>query len=124
MAWRFGNGNWVKEGYLYLNRDDEVTGSIEMAGIGEVTFNLNGIVPEIIRDGRLSFSNSGYKPRYIFKHSKERSSSAHQYMADFDRVQSGRLCNLSVGNTFGLEWYSNENGFCEIDLPVFSHYVE
>lgn len=124
MAWRFGDGNWVKEGYLYLNGDDGIAGSIEMAGIGDVTFYLNGQVPEIIRNGRLSFSNSGYKPRYVFHHSKERSSSAHQYMADFDRIQSGRLYNLSVEDAFGLEWYSNENGFCEIVLPEFSYYVE
>ena len=124
MAWRFGSYRFVKQGILDNTQLGRITGEIEFADVGRVMLDLHGNMQGNLQNRRICFSNPDYDPEHIFDHGGGGASSAAVYMQDFDTKQIGQ-----VGDIFGkpylyIEWYSDSNGRCVIELPEDSFQSE
>ena len=117
MAWRFGSYRFVRQGILDNTQSGRTTGELEFADVGRVMLDLRGDMQGNLLNRKIRFNNPDYDPKYIFDHGGGDTSTAGVYMRDFDTKQSGQ-----VGDIFGepylyIEWYSDSNGRCVIELP-------
>lgn len=117
MAWRFGNYSFVKDGYLDNTTPGRTTGEIEFADIGMVTFDLHGDMQCGFRHKRMLFYNPKYDPKFVFEHGPDKISNARQYMEYFAKVQRGTVGNILDIPYPYIEWDSDHNGRCVIELP-------
>lgn len=116
MAWRFGDGNFVKKGYLNNRRDGYTFGEIEFASIGNVRLELLGNMRGELVGKTIRFVNPNYGPNYVFDHGAGRKSDAKTYMEDFHLMQRGEVGDIHVNPYLHIEWYSEGNGRCVIEL--------
>jgi hypothetical protein len=61
MAQKFGNGRWVREGFLDNRMDGTVVGQVVFAGVGPVDFYLRGNFKPDIAGEVIRFSNSRFE---------------------------------------------------------------
>lgn len=121
MAWRFGNYHFVKQGTLDNTQLGRTTGEIEFADLGRVALDLRGDMQGNLLNQRIRFSNPDYDPNFVFDHGGGMTSNASEYMSKLGGKQIGE-----VGDIFGdpylyIEWYSEANGRCVVELSKDSY---
>ena len=117
MAWRFGNYRFVKEGYLDNTSPGRTTGEIEFAHLGKVILQLNGDMQGDLKHVRMHFNNPDYDAKYVFDHGGGSTSTARKYLTHFSRNQKGEVGDILNDPYLYLEWCSEDNGRCVIELP-------
>ena len=124
MAWRFAGSRFVKEGYLDNTRFGRTVGEIEFGGLGKIVLDLDGDMQGGLKRKLMSFSNPDYDPEFVLEHGRGRTSTAQEYMRDFDRMQRGSVGTMIGSPYLHLEWYSESNGRCVIELPARHYRIE
>ena len=124
MAWRFSSSRFVKEGYLDNTRFGRTVGEIEFGGLGKIVLDLEGDMQGGLKHKLMRFSNPDYDPEFVLEHGIGRTSTAQEYMRDFDRVQRGTVGTMIGRPYLHLEWYSESNGRCVIELPARNYRIE
>ena len=123
MAWRFGSYHWVEKGIIDNTVAGHVAGAIAFAGLGEVLLHLTGDMEGDLKGRRIQFRNPGYDADFVFDHGAGKVSTAPIYMKGFDRRQIGESGDIRGEPYFYVEWYSESNGRCVIELGVDAYTV-
>lgn len=95
------------------------TGSIVLASLEDVTLHLDGDMVGDLMGKVVEFSNPDYDGRFVFDHGPYMSR-ASEYLDGFSRAQRGQVGDIVLHHYFYLEWYSEANGRCVIELPIES----
>jgi hypothetical protein len=114
MAQKFGNGRWVKEGFLDNRVEGTVVGRIEFAAIGAVEFYLTGnfkadIAGEVIRFRNRRFADDDM---------------AAQVLGDMENPQIGTVNLISFDPHPNLsphpyvEWFSGRDHHYRFELSL------
>ncbi len=106
----------MKSGFLDNSGQGHTRGEIEFASIGTVKFELFGNMREGLYGKAIRFSNPAYDPNHILVHYSDKSSSAREYMSDFQHIQTGHVGDIFEDHHLYIEWHSDENGRCVIEL--------
>lgn len=91
-------------------------GGIEFASSGVVKFQLTGDMQGNLHGKRIRFVNPKYDPNYVFEHSADWKSTADEYMEGFSNEQRGDAGDILGDKYLYIEWYSEKNGRCVIEL--------
>jgi len=118
MAWRFGNYQFVKGGVLDNTKSGITRGEIEFASVGKIPFNLHGDMQGNLYGKAIRFANPEYDPNFVFEHCAGRESDAQKYMEGFAPRQQGYVGDISGQPYLYIEWYSEENDRCVIELDA------
>lgn len=119
MAQKFGNGRWVREGFLDNRVPGLVTGRIYLAGIEWVDLCLMGDFKGEIAGRAIRLRNSRY----------EDDGMAEQVLADFEVPQVGTVSLISFDPHPLLqphpyiEWFSDRKNHYRIELQVGDAWV-
>ena len=124
MAFSFGNSKYVNEGYLDNTTPGKTVGEVELAGLGKVVLELEGDMQGQLGGRRLNFRNPSYDPEHVFVHGAGKTSNAQEYMRDFKRRQVGDVGNIFLDAYLQVEWYSDSEWQCLIELPKNSCHVQ
>lgn len=112
MAQKFGNGRWVKDGFLDNRTPGSVVGRMELAGVGSVEFFLQGDCRGEIQGQVICFRNSQFADEEL----------AGQVLADFETRQIGDVSLISFDPHPHLaphpyvEWFSLRKNHYRIEL--------
>lgn len=123
MAWRFGDYKFVKKGYLNNRRNGITSGEIEFASIGSVRLELLGNMQEGLVGKNFRFTNPDYDPHYVFDHGGGHKSDASAYMEGFQLVQRGEVGDILNKPYLYIEWYSEGNGRCVLELDATNYEI-
>ncbi len=113
MAQKFGNGRWVKAGFLDNRVAGTVVGRITFAALGEVSLLLQGDFKEDIKGEVIIFENSNF----------EDDGRAEMGLADLDSILYGNAYLISLDPHPLLEphpyieWFSPDEVHYRIELP-------
>jgi hypothetical protein len=116
MAWRFRGYRWVKKGILDNRILGTITGSIFFAALGEVKFILRGDMRGKLKGKIVEFINPDYTHDFVFYNGRKKIT-AQEYFERFRRRQVGVSGDIMADNYLYLEWYSDANGRCVIEIP-------
>ena len=94
----------------------KTTGRISLATLDEVLMCLRGDMANELQGKVVEFSNPDYDENFVFDHGPYKSS-ASEYLTDFAADQRGDVGDIFSNPYFYLEWYSEANGRCVIELP-------
>jgi hypothetical protein len=112
MAQKFGNGRWVREGFLDNRIDGIVVGCIVFAAIGPVDLYLRGNFKTDIAGQVIQFRNSRF----------EDDDMAGQVIGDMENPQIGTVNLISFDPHPNLvphpyvEWFSTRNNHYRFEL--------
>ena len=112
MAQKFGNGRWVREGFLDNRTKGSVVGRIELAGIGAVELYLHGDCRGEIEGRMICFRNSRFADEEL----------AGQVLGDLEIPQIGDVSLISFDPHPHLtphpyiEWFSLRKNHYRIEL--------
>ncbi len=112
MAQKFGNGRWVREGYLDNRVEGTVVGRIVFAAIGPVDLYLQGNFKTDIAGQVIQFRNSRFEDEDI----------AVQVIGDMESPQIGTVNLISFDPHPNLnphpyvEWFSTGNQHYRFEL--------
>jgi hypothetical protein len=112
MAQKFGNGRWVKEGFLDNRTRGSVVGRIDFAGIGPVELYLHGDCRGEIEGRMICFRNSRFADDEL----------AGQVLGDLESPQIGDVSLISFDPHPHLaphpyvEWFSLRKNHYRIEL--------
>jgi hypothetical protein len=112
MAQKFGNGRWVKEGFLDNRVPGRVVGRITFAGIGPVEFLLRGDFKGEIQGRLIKFSNPSFADDDLAGH----------VLGDMEVPQTGEVGLMSFDPHPHLpphpylEWFSDSDTHYRIEL--------
>jgi len=112
MAQKFGNGRWVREGYLDNRVEGTVVGRIVFAAIGPVDLYLQGNFKTDIAGQVIQFRNSRFEDEDM----------AVQVIGDMESPQIGTVNLISFDPHPNLnphpyvEWFSTGNHHCRFEL--------
>ncbi len=112
MAQKFGNGRWVREGFLDNRVEGTVVGRIVFAAIGSVDLYLKGNFKADIAGQVIQFRNSRF----------EDDDMAAQVIGDMDSPQIGTVNLISFDPHPNLvphpyvEWFSARNNHYRFEL--------
>ena len=112
MAQKFGNGRWVKEGFLDNRVRGTVVGRITFAVLGPVEFCLKGDFKGEIAGKAIRFRNSRFEDEDL----------AGQSLGDFETPQLGEVSLISFDPHPNLlphpyiEWFSIRKNHYRIEL--------
>jgi hypothetical protein len=112
MAEKFGNGRWVKEGFLDNRQAGSVVGRITLAAVGPVDLYLQGDFKGEIAGKAIRFQN----PRFVEE------DLAGQVLADFENPQVGEVSLISfdphpmLSPHPYIEWFSVRKNHYRIEL--------
>lgn len=115
MVCRFGDYKWVQSGTLDNRELGRTTGTIQLASLGEVVLSLSGDMQGELRGQALTFTNPEYDPKHQFDHGPYKST-AKEYFDGFSKRQTGEVGDILIKPYLYIEWYSNENWRCVIEL--------
>jgi hypothetical protein len=114
MAWR--PNEYVIKGELDNTTLGKITGFIEFAGIGKVSFNLKGDFHRDIRGAKIKFVGNGDEANI---------EEAKQYLQCFALRQTGSAGDITAGREPAdyvkypyIEWYGKKNGRVVIELDA------
>ena len=114
MAWR--PNDYVIDGELNNTFPNKITGFINFAGIGKVTFNLKGNFHRDIRGAAIKFVGNG---------NDANAEEAKRYLQCFARRQTGAAGDMTAGlppYDYGrlpyIEWFGKKNGRVVIELDA------
>jgi hypothetical protein len=119
MAQKFGNGRWVREGFLDNRVPGFVIGRIFLAGVGWVDLCLRGDFKGDIAGRAIRLRNSRY----------EDDAMAEQVLADFEVPQVGTVSLISFDPHPLLqphpyiEWFSDRKNHYRIELEAGDAWV-
>ena len=114
MAQKFGNGRWVKEGFLDNRTPGRVVGRIVFAVVGPVDFLLRGDFKGEIQGTLITFSNPSFEDDDIAGH----------VLGDMENPQTGDVSLMSFDPHPHLtphpyfEWFSARDTHYRIELAV------
>ena len=114
MAQKFGNGRWVKEGFLDNRAPGRVVGRIAFAAIGPVEFLLRGDFKGEIQGKLITFSNPSFEDDDIAGHA----------LGDMENPQTGEVSLMSFDPHPHLtphpylEWFSDRQNHYRIELAA------
>ncbi|MEW6542184.1 MAG: hypothetical protein AB1411_01085 [Nitrospirota bacterium] len=114
MAQKFGNGRWVKEGFLDNRVAGHVVGRITFAGVGPVDFYLKGDCRGEIAGKAIRLRNGGFLDEEL----------AAQVLADFEAPQVGEVSLISfdphpmLSPHPYIEWFSTRKNHYRIELKA------
>jgi len=114
VAQKFGNGRWVKEGFLDNRTPGRVVGRIIFAAIGPVEFLLRGDFKGEIQGTLILFSNPSFVDDDL----------AGQVLGDLENPQTGAVSLMSFDPHPHLpphpylEWFSDRDTHYRIELAV------
>ena len=114
MAQKFGNGRWVKEGFLDNRTAGRVVGRITFAAIGEVDFLLRGDFSGEIQGHLITFRNPAFEEDDVAGHVLE----------ELEAPQTGSVGLMSfdphphLAPHPYLEWFSDRQDHYRIELAV------
>ncbi len=114
MAQKFGNGRWVKEGFLDNRTSGRVAGRIVFAAIGPVEFLLRGDFRGEIQGKLITFSNPSFEDDDV----------AGQVLGDMENPQTGDVSLMSFDPHPHLpphpylEWFSDRQNHYRIELAA------
>lgn len=112
MAQKFGNGRWVREGFLDNRREGSVVGTVTFAVIGAVDLYLRGNFKEDIAGRVIQFRNSRFEDDDL----------AGQILGDMESPQIGDVNLISFDPHPNLaphpyiEWFSTRKNHYRIEL--------
>jgi hypothetical protein len=112
MAQKFGNGRWVKEGFLDNRMRGSVVGRVVVAGVGPVELFLQGDCRGEIEGRVICFRNSRFEDEELAGH----------VLADLERSQIGDVSLISFDPHPHLaphpyiEWFSLRKDHFRIEL--------
>jgi hypothetical protein len=112
MAQKFGNGRWVKDGFLDNRTRGSVVGRIDFAGIGPVELYLHGDCRGEIEGRMICFRNSRFADDEL----------AGQVLGDLESPQIGDVSLISFDPHPHLaphpyvEWFSLRKNHYRIEL--------
>ncbi len=112
MAQKFGNGRWVKEGFLDNRIEGTVVGRIVFAAVGPVDVYLQGNFKADIAGQVVQFRNSRFEDEDI----------AAQVIGDMETPQVGTVNLISFDPHPNLvphpyvEWFSTRNNHYRFEL--------
>jgi hypothetical protein len=112
MAQKFGNGRWVREGFLDNRREGSVVGTVTFAVIGAVDFYLRGNFKGDIAGHVIQFRNSRFEDDDL----------AGQMLGDMESPQIGDVNLISFDPHPNLaphpyiEWFSTRKHHYRIEL--------
>ena len=116
MAQKFGNGRWVKEGFLDNRAPGRVVGRITFAAIGPVEFLLRGDCKGEIQGKLIVFSNPSFEDDDVAGH----------VLGEMENPQTGDVSLMSFDPHPHLtphpylEWFSDRDTHYRIELAVGS----
>ncbi|WP_447599040.1 hypothetical protein [Nitrospira sp. Nam80] len=119
MAQKFGNGRWVRDGFLDNRTTGSVVGKIEFAGIGPVEFYLRGDCRGEIEGRMICFRNSRFADEEL----------AGQVLVDLEIPQIGDVSLISFDPHPHLtphpyiEWFSLRKNHYRIELAAEDAWV-
>jgi hypothetical protein len=119
MAQKFGNGRWVKEGFLDNRVEGTVVGRIDFAGIGPVNVYLKGNFKADIAGELIRFRNSRF----------EDDDMAAQVIGDMENPQIGTVNLISFDPHPNLvphpyvEWFSGGSNHYRFELSTGEAWV-
>ena len=97
------------------------SGEIEFADAGSVVLDLQGDMQGNLLNRKIRFNNPNYDPKHIFDHGGGDTSTAGVYMREFDTNQIGNVGDIYGEPYLYIEWHSEPNGRCVIELPEDSY---
>jgi len=112
LAQKFGNGRWVKEGFLDNRRPGFVIGRITFAAIGPVEFCLRGDFKGEINGRLITFQNPAFEDEDV----------AGQILGEVESPQIGDVSLMSFDPHPHLtphpylEWFSDRQNHYRIEL--------
>jgi hypothetical protein len=112
VAQKFGNGRWVRAGFLDNRTKGSVVGKIEFAGLGPVEFYLHGDCRGEIEGRMICFQNSRFADEEL----------AGQVLGDLEIPQIGDVSLISFDPHPNLsphpyiEWFSLRKNHYRIEL--------
>jgi hypothetical protein len=112
MAQKFGNGRWVREGFLDNRVEGLVVGRIVFAAIGPVDLCLRGNFKADIAGQVIEFRNSGFDDEEM----------AAQVIGDMENPQIGTVNLISFDPHPNLaphpyvEWFSTQSNHYRFEL--------
>ena len=112
MAQKFGNGRWVREGFLDNRVEGTVVGRVVFAAIGPVDVYLTGNFKPDIAGEVIYFRNRRFEDEDM----------AAQVIGDMDNPQIGRVNLISFDPHPNLvphpyvEWFSTKNNHYRFEL--------
>jgi hypothetical protein len=113
VAQKFGNGRWVKDGFLDNRIPGRVVGRITFAAIGPVDFFLRGDFKGEIQGQLITFRNPAFVDEDL----------AGQVLADLETPHTGDVSLMSFDPHPHLpphpylEWFSDRENHYRIELP-------
>ena len=113
MAQKFGNGRWVRDGFLDNRLPGRVVGRITFAAIGSVEFLLRGDFKGEIHGKLIAFSNPSFEDDDVAGH----------VLGDMESPQTGEVSLISFDPHPNLlphpyfEWFSDRDNHYRIELP-------
>lgn len=116
MAWSFGGHRWIKKGKLDNHIPGRTSGSMVFASLGEVKFFLRGDLIGKLKGKIVKFINPDYDEHFIFDNGQHKLI-AQQYFERFGQRQQGVVGGIIVHNHFYLDWVSEVNGRCVLEIP-------
>ena len=122
MTWNFGDGRWVKGGTLDNTFTNLTLGYLYLAQIGTVEMRLTGDMSGGLCGRRLQFQNHSFHASYLHLRQDRTRVNAKDGLEYFRKSQRGTVANIRLDDILRVEWCSQENGFCEIQLPVITGY--
>jgi hypothetical protein len=114
MAQKFGNGRWVKEGFLDNRTAGRVVGRVTFAVVGEVDFLLRGDFSGEIQGHLITFCNPMF----------EEDEFAGHVLYELERPQTGSVGLMSFDPHPHLpphpylEWFSDRENHYRIELAL------
>lgn len=116
MAWR--PTHLLIEGELDNTVRGKITGFMKFYGLNEpIKFNLEGNFHRDIRGSKIKFTSDDYM--------EQDENEAKEYMSNFSLIQTGKVGDITAGRApydYGkypyIEWYSDQNGRCVLELGV------
>jgi len=114
VAQKFGNGRWVKEGFLDNRTPGRVVGRIVFAAVGPVEFLLRGDFRGEIQGALIIFSNPSF----------EDDDPAGHVLGDLENPQTGEVSLMSFDPHPHLpphpylEWFSDRDNHYRIELAA------
>jgi hypothetical protein len=114
MAQKFGNGRWVKEGFLDNRVEGTVVGTVTFAAIGAVDFYLRGNFRGEIAGCAIQFRNSRFEDDDLAGHVL--GDLEHPQIGDVNLISFDPHPNL-VPHPY-IEWFSIGKNHYRIELDL------
>ncbi|GKS57620.1 hypothetical protein YTPLAS18_11470 [Nitrospira sp.] len=114
MAQKFGNGRWVRDGFLDNRTPGSVVGRLHVASLGPVEVCLQGDFKDDLAGRMICLRNSGFEDDEM----------AGQVLDDMESPQLGTVFLISFDPHPNLpphpyiEWFSQRNHHYRIELAV------